>query len=143
MAVEQVVDEPFQSADLAARGSVLVDEVLEPFEPVRACGGRACVGVDVFEAAQPAFDLAAGVELVADLGGELGDLVGDVVQHECYGCYQGSAVLEHRLDLGHQRVVGLQRLDGPEGGLGQQRAGRGDRVDGVGLFQTPRAALGR
>ena len=36
MSVEEFVDEPFQSADLAAGGTVLVDEVLEPFEPVPA-----------------------------------------------------------------------------------------------------------
>ena len=49
------------------------------------------------------------------IGGELGDLVRDVVQHEYSGCYQGSTVLEHSLDLSDQRVVDLQRLDRPPG----------------------------
>lgn len=52
-------------------------------------------------------------------------------------------MLEHRFDLGDERVVDLQRLHGPERRLGQQRPGCGDRVDGVGLAQSPRAALGR
>ncbi|WP_420435199.1 hypothetical protein [Candidatus Poriferisocius sp.] len=82
MTVEQLVDQPFQSADLATGGTVLAGEVLEPLVPVPARWGRACFGVDVFEAAQPGFDLAAGVELVAHLGGQLGDLVPDVVKHQ-------------------------------------------------------------
>ena len=72
MAVEQLVDAPFEAADLAERLAVLVDECLEPFEPVSAGGGRARGGVAVFQAAQAALDLAAAVELVADLGGLTG-----------------------------------------------------------------------
>ncbi|MCY4135352.1 MAG: hypothetical protein OXG30_10650 [bacterium] len=141
MLVEQLFDEAFEAADLAAGCAVLAYERLEPAEAVRAggCGGGGWV--DVFEAAQPALDLAAGGELVAYFGGELGDLVCDVVQRQRSGCYQPSAVLEHRLDLGHERVVGLQRLDGAERRLGQQRPRRGDRVGGVGLVQPTRTAL--
>ena len=124
------------------RCAVLFDERVEPFEAVRAGGRRVDVGVDAFEAAQPALDLALRVELVADLGGEFRDLVPDVVQSQCAGRYQGTAVLEHSLDLGDQRVVDLQRLGGPERRLGLQCPRRGDRVDGVGLVQAPRAALG-
>ena len=70
--VEQLVDETFEAADLAASCAVLADERLQPGEPMFAGGGRGCVGVDPFEAAQPGFDLAAGGELVAHLGGQLG-----------------------------------------------------------------------
>ena len=101
MVVEQLVDEPFEKADLAAGGAVLFDEILEPFEPTPACWGRACGGVDVFEAAQPGFDLAGRGGLVAYLGGQLEDLVHDMVQTECACGYQGPTVLEHGLDLGH------------------------------------------
>ena len=120
MFVEQFVDEAFEAADLVARCAVLFDERVEPFEAVRAGGRRVGVGVDAFEAAQPALDLARRGELVADLGGEFRDLVADVVQSQCAGRYQGSAVLEHRLDLGDQRVVDLQRLGGPQCRLGLQ-----------------------
>ena len=141
MLVEQLVDEALEPSDLAVSCAVLVDEGLEPFEAVRAGGRCIDVGVDVFEAAQPALDLAVAGELVADLGRELRDLVADMVQTQCACGYQGSAVLEHGLDLGHERVVDLQCLGGSERGLGQQRPGRGDRVDGVCLAQLTRAAL--
>ncbi len=48
--VEQLVDEPFETADLAASCAVLVDECLQPGEPMAAGGGRGGVGVDRFEA---------------------------------------------------------------------------------------------
>ena len=118
--VEQLVDETLQSADLAARSAVLVDEVLESFEPVPAGWGRGSVGVHVLEAAQPTLDIAGRGELVAHLGGQLGDLVADVVKHQSAGSHKGSAVLEHCLDLGDERVVGLQSLHRAQGGLGQQ-----------------------
>ena len=35
MTVEQFVDEPFEAADLAARGAVLFDERLEPLQSLR------------------------------------------------------------------------------------------------------------
>ena len=143
VAVEQVVDEPLEAADLAARGAVLVDERLELRQAIAAGRGRTRGGVEVFEAAQPGFDLSVAGELVADLGGQLGDQVGDVVQAQCACGHQRSAVLKHGLDLGDERVIDLECLDGPEGRLGQQRAGRGDRVDGIGLVQPPRPALGR
>ena len=141
--VEQLVDETLQSADLAASSAVLVDERLQPGEPVPARWGRGCVGVDPFEAAQPGFDLAGRGELVAHLGGQLGDLVADVVEHQSASSHKGSAVFEHRLDLRDGRVVGLQGLHRAQRRLGQQRAGRRDGVDGVGLVEPPRAALGR
>ena len=37
-------------------------------------------GVEVFEATQSGFDLAVAVELVSYLGGQLGDLIRDMVQ---------------------------------------------------------------
>ena len=61
--------------------------------------------------------------------------------HQSASSHKGSAVFEHRLDLCHGRVVGLQSLDRSQGRLGQQRPRRGDRVDGVGLFEPPAAAL--
>ena len=139
--VEQFVDEPLEASDLAARRAVLVDERLEPFEPVRAGDRRVDAGVDVGEAAQPALDLAVAGELVTDLSGPLRDLVPDMVQQQRTSGYKGTAVLKHGLDLGHQRVIDLQRLGGPERRLCLQRPRRSDRVDGVGLVQSPRAAL--
>ena len=66
-----------------------------------------------------------------------------MVQTQRAGRYQRSAVLEHGFDLGDEGVIDLQCLDGSQRRLGQQRAGRRDRVDGIGLGQLPRAALGR
>ena len=60
MAVEQLADAAFEAADLAAGGAVLVDERLEPLEAVRAGWCRACGDLDLFEATQPALDLAVG-----------------------------------------------------------------------------------
>ena len=57
--------------------------------------------------------MPADVQAWANLGGQFRDLVPDVVQPQCAGRYQGTAVLEHSLDLGHQRVVDLQRLGAP------------------------------
>jgi len=52
-------------------------------------------------------------------------------------------VLQHGFELGHQRVVDLQRLHRPQRGFGQQRACCGDRVNGVGLGQPPGPPLRR
>ena len=139
--VEQLVDPAFERADLAAGSPVLVDERQEPGDPVGAGLGRHDGGVDGFELAEPGLDLAGGRELVADLGGQLGQLVLGVVQHQGAGRDQGAAVLEHGFDLGDEGVVDLQGLGGPEGGFGQQRPGRGDRVDGIGLGQAAGAPL--
>ena len=95
----------------------------------------------MFEAAQPTLDLARGGEQVTDLSRELRDLVADMVQQQRAGGYQGSAVLEHCFDLGHERVVDLQRLGGSQCRFGQQCPSGGDRVDGVCLAQPTRAAL--
>ena len=80
--VEQRVDVAFELADLATRRPVLVDERDQPRQPILAGHGRHDRGVDLFEATEPAFDLAGRGELVADLDGELGDLVVDVVKHQ-------------------------------------------------------------
>lgn len=109
--VEQIVDEPFEAA---ARCAVLVDECPELSQAVSAGGGWAGSGVDVFEAAQPGFDLADCGELVADLGEHLGDLVRDVVQHQCSSSHKGATALEHGLDLRDEGVIDLQRLDRAE-----------------------------
>jgi hypothetical protein len=53
--VEELVDEPFQVPDLAASGAVIIDEGLQPLEPVCASEGGRGGGVYVFEAAEPAF----------------------------------------------------------------------------------------
>jgi hypothetical protein len=63
------------------------------------------------------------------------------VQHQGAGLDQAAAVLEHGFDLGDEGVIDLQGLGGPEGGLGQQRPGHGDRVDGIGLGQAAGAPL--
>jgi hypothetical protein len=63
------------------------------------------------------------------------------VQHQGAGLDQAAAVLEHGFDLGEEGVVDLQGLGGPEGGLGQQRPGRGDGVDNVGLGQAAGPSL--
>ena len=95
------------------------------------------------EATQPAFDLAGRGELVADLDRELRDLVLDVVKDQRAHGDEHPAVLEHRFDLGDQRVIHLQRLDRSEGGFGEQRPRRGDGVDDVGLVQPTRPTLRR
>lgn len=78
MAVEELVDELFEPADLLACGAVLVDERLEPPEAVRAGRGRVGGGIDRFEAAQPAFDIdqVFGMRLRHGLGFglQIGDL---------------------------------------------------------------------
>jgi hypothetical protein len=88
---------------------------------IRRRDGRDDRGVDLLEAAQPTFDLAVSGELVADLDRQLGDLVLDVMKHQRADADEHPTVLQHRLDLGHQRVVDLQRLDRTERWLGQQR----------------------
>lgn len=69
--------------------------------------------------------------------------IGNVVQHQGSGCDQGPAVFEHGLDLGNQRVIHLKGLDRPEGGLGQQGAGGGNRVDDIGLVRAACPPMGR
>jgi len=112
-------------SDLAPPGSVLDEEVGEPSEPVptrRALDGG---GVDVFQAAEAGLDLAVGAELVPDRGGELGQLILDVMKGQRAQADQGAAVFEHRFDLSQERVVGLQGLDRAQGRFGQQRSSGG------------------
>ena len=66
--------------------------------------------LELSEAHQAGFDLAVRAELIADLGGQLGQLVSDVMQAQRAQLHQHAAVFEHRFDLRHQRVVHLQRL---------------------------------
>ena len=72
----------------------------------------------------------------------LRDLVPDMVQPQRAGRCQGEAgARAHRLDLGHKRVIDLQRLYKPSFGPAHNRPCRGDRFDDIGPLQPPRAAL--
>ncbi len=75
--------------------------------------------------------------MVADLDGEFGELVLDVVQQQGASGDKGSAVFEDGFDLGYQRVIYLQRLHRTQRGLGQQCPRCGHRVDDIGLVQPP------
>ena len=70
---------------------------------------------------RPTLDLAGCGELVTRLGGQLGDLVRDVVKHQSASSHKGSAMLEHCLDLRDGGVVGVECLHRPQSRLGQQR----------------------
>jgi hypothetical protein len=74
---------------------------------------------------------------------ELGDLILNVMKHQRADIDEHPTVLEHRFDLGHQRVVDLKRLDRAERRLGEQRPCRGDGVDDIGLVQPSRPTLSR
>lgn len=131
--------------DLAASGPVLVhqgDQPGQPGQPVLAGQGGSGGAIDVLEPAEPGFDLAGGGELVADLCGEFGELVLGVVQGENAQVNQHSAVFEHRLDLGDERVVDLQGLYRAKAGFCQECAGRCNGIDDVGLVQPSRPPLG-
>lgn len=142
MFVEELVDDPFETADLLAGVAVLVDDRNQPGEPVLPSDGRHISQIDGFEPAKPGLDLALRTELVADLGGEFGELVPNVVQQQGPGCDQGPAVLWNSFYLGDEVVVDLEGLHRPQGRLGQQRARGRDGVVGVGLVETTGSSLG-
>ncbi|WP_420445801.1 hypothetical protein [Candidatus Poriferisodalis sp.] len=105
--VHQLVDDAFEAADVAAPRAVLFSDRLESLQPVGACGGRVDGGINGLKAAQATLDLTVSGELVRDLGGELRDLVSDLVQHQSASRHKITTVLEHRFNLGHGRVIDL------------------------------------
>ena len=78
---------------------------------------------------------------ITDLGRQLGQLILREVQHQRAGLNQHPTVFQHRLDPGHQPVIGLKRLHWAERRLSKQRSRGCHRIDGVGLCQTPRSTL--
>ena len=100
MFVEKPVEVSFEVADLTSCGAVLIDERDQQRQPVCAGLGGHRGGVELLESAKPRLDLAGRDELVADLGGQFGDLIEGVVKHQGADFDEHSAVLEDRFNLG-------------------------------------------
>lgn len=117
MLVGRSVNVAFELADLTASSSVLIHELNQPRQPILRGERRHDRGVDVLETAEADLGLAGGGELIADVDGELGDLVLDMVKDRRANVHEHAAVLEHGFDLGHGESYTSSAWAGPRVGL--------------------------
>lgn len=105
--IEELIDDSFELADLTAGLPILIDKGEEPRLSIRTGHCRHISDIDCFEPAKPGLDFALRTKLVADLGGEFGDLILGVVQYQgtgrtSSGYYYSHGLLSRRSSCRHQ-----------------------------------------